>query len=149
MLALQSSRAASTMDRTKWTSIFMEVCVDQVVRRSPPLRKVPGSIPSMVNGTLSKITKILFLIEDISELECWHLDLIRGDVGKFSHVSCGRTGKFSHVSSLKLRTLLSNIYYVRGWTRKNTGWKVHHEQIACWVRKVHYHEVQKTSLWKF
>ena len=68
-------------------------------------------------------------------LNAEHLDLMRGEVGKFSHCSCGRTGKFSHFSSLKLRTLLSNIYYVRGWTRKNIGWKVHHEQIACWMRK--------------
>ena len=68
-------------------------------------------------------------------LNAEHLDLMRGEVGKFSHCSCGRTGKFSHFSSLKLGTLLSNIYYVRGWTRKNIGWKVHHEQIACWVRK--------------
>ena len=35
--------------------------------------KVPGSNPSWAIGTLSKITKFLFLIEDISELECWHL----------------------------------------------------------------------------
>ena len=72
---------------------------------------------------------------------------MRGEVGKFSHCSCGRTGKFSHFSSLKLRTLLSNIYYVRGWTRKNIGWKVHHEQIACWMRKISENSV--TVLEKF
>ena len=43
--------------------------MDQVVRRSPSVQKVPGSIPGVFNGTLSKITKILFLIEDTSELE--------------------------------------------------------------------------------
>ena len=50
-----------------------------------------------------------------------------------SHVEEGEN--FPIPSSLKLRTLLSNIYYVRRWTRKNIGWKVHHEQIACWMRK--------------
>ena len=44
--------------------------LDHVVRRSPSVRRVPGSIPGVVNETLSKITKILFLIEDTSELEC-------------------------------------------------------------------------------
>ena len=34
-----------------------------------------GSNPCWSNETLSKITKILFLIEDISEHECWHLVL--------------------------------------------------------------------------
>ena len=33
----------------------------------------PGSNPGWNNGTLSKITKFLFLIEDTSELECWTL----------------------------------------------------------------------------
>ena len=37
------------------------------------MKKVPGSNPGWGNGTLSKITKILFLIEDTSELECWTL----------------------------------------------------------------------------
>ena len=35
--------------------------------------KVLGSKPSWGKGPLSKITKILFLIEDTSELECWTL----------------------------------------------------------------------------
>ena len=35
--------------------------------------KVLGSNPSWNNGTLSKFTKFLFIIEDTSELECWTL----------------------------------------------------------------------------
>ena len=37
------------------------------------LAAAPGSIPGSDNETLSKFPKILFLIEDISELEVWHL----------------------------------------------------------------------------
>ena len=59
--------------KDRMNHIFQGSLVDQVVRRSPSVRKVPGSIPGVVNETLSKITKILFLIEDTSELEVWHL----------------------------------------------------------------------------
>ena len=61
--------------KDRMNHIFQGSLVDQVVRRSPTMQRVPGSIPGVVNETLSKNTKILFLIEDISELECWHLVL--------------------------------------------------------------------------
>ena len=59
--------------KDRMNHIFQGSLVDQVVRRSPPMRKVPGSIPSIGGEALSKNTKILFLIEDTSELECWTL----------------------------------------------------------------------------
>ena len=45
----------------------------QVVERYIQVWEVLGSTPGWTNKALSKITRFLFLIEDISELECWHL----------------------------------------------------------------------------
>ena len=44
--------------------------IAQSVGRWTQVPEVPGSNPGWGNEALSKITKILFLIEDISELEC-------------------------------------------------------------------------------
>ena len=38
-----------------------------MVRRSPSVRKVPGSNPGLVIGTLSKITNSLFISKEIGD----------------------------------------------------------------------------------
>ena len=69
---------SSYIKSNRWISglIFLTVhlSIAQYNARWTAVQEVLGSNPGLGNGTLSKITKILFLIEDISELECWHLD---------------------------------------------------------------------------
>ena len=44
--------------------------MDKAVRHPAMVHEVLGSKPGDGNGILLKVTQILFLIEDISELEC-------------------------------------------------------------------------------
>ena len=66
--------------------------------------KVLGSNPGWAIGTLSKITKFLFLIEDISELECWHLykSLLSKEEG---------SGKYFPLPSSPKRTIVESTFH--------------------------------------
>ena len=73
--------AASTIWMTKWTSIFKEAWVDQVVRRSTSMPEVPGSIPGWVSW---KFWQKFLLWEDFNSWFSWTL---RHQISWFGH-SC-------------------------------------------------------------
>ena len=58
---------------TKWSPYFQASIDSSIDRALTQVKEILGSNPRNDNGTLSKVTKILFFIEDTSELEYWTL----------------------------------------------------------------------------